>query len=128
MLVRRTIRGAVAATLGVLLLAAPSFSLPARETAEASPQRSRRSRAQQAPTAERIREIQTALAGKGHYSGEPTGKWDSKTVEAMKKFQAANDLPVTGKIDAKSLQKLGLGSEVAGVAPPRPAADRGSSQ
>jgi len=119
----------VAAALGVLLWAVPVFILAMPEPVEAaSPQRSRRARGQQAPTADRIREIQRALAEKGHYAGEPTGKWDAKSVEAMKKFQASNDLPANGKIDAKSLQKLGLGSEVAGAAPPRPTADRGSPQ
>ena len=78
-----------------------------------------RPRAQKAPTAERIREIQTALGQKGFYEGEPHGKWDARSVEAMKKYQAANGLTATGKLDAKSLQKLGLGSEVAGAAAPR---------
>lgn len=120
----------MAAAFSVLLWAAPVYIVAVPETTEAaSPQRSPRARGQQAPSAERIREIQRALAEKGHFEGEPTGKWDAKSVEAMKKFQAANDLPVTGKIDAKSLQKLGLGSEIAGAAPPRPTAnpDRGSS-
>ena len=38
----------------------------------------------------------------------------------MKSFQQAHGITPTGKIDASSLQKLGLGSDVAGVAPPRP--------
>ena len=84
--------------------------------------RAPRPRAQNAPTPERVLEIQNALAAKGCYSGEPTGKWDARTVEAMKKFQSENGLAVTGKLEAKSLQKLGLGSEIAGVARPRPAA------
>lgn len=81
-----------------------------------------------APTAVRIREIQTALAQKGFYAGEPSGKWDAHSVDAMKKFQAANGLAQTGKFDAKSLQKLGLGSEVAGAAPPRESADPNKPQ
>jgi peptidoglycan hydrolase-like protein with peptidoglycan-binding domain len=79
-----------------------------------------RRRTQQAPTADRIREIQRALATTGRYSGEPTGKWDAKTIEALKAFQQENGLTPTGKLDALTLQKLGLGSEVAGSAPPRP--------
>jgi len=38
----------------------------------------------------------------------------------MKKFQSANGLEPTGKIDALTLQKLGLGSEVAGKGAPMP--------
>ena len=84
--------------------------------------KSRRQRGQKAPTPERIREIQSALAREGAYQGEPNGKWDAASVEAMKRFQAAHGRSPTGKFDALSLQKLGLGSQVAGVAAPRPPA------
>src|SRR5579885_2692908 len=77
-----------------------------------------RVRGQQAPTTDRIAEIQSALAKDGSYAGEPTGKWDSTTVEAMRRFQAGHGLNPTGKLDALTLQKLGLGSSTAGVAPP----------
>jgi peptidoglycan hydrolase-like protein with peptidoglycan-binding domain len=79
-----------------------------------------RERGQMAPTADRIEEIQTALARENAYQGEPNGKWDAATIEAMKKFQSANGLSPTGKIDALTLQKLGLGSEVAGKGAPMP--------
>lgn len=79
----------------------------------------RRDRGPKAPTPDRIREIQSALAREGAYSGEPNGKWDPASVEAMKRFQASHGLSPTGKLDAHSLQKLGLGSGVAGLAAPR---------
>jgi peptidoglycan hydrolase-like protein with peptidoglycan-binding domain len=75
---------------------------------------------QTAPTADRVSEIQTALAHGGYYQGDPNGKWDSSTVAAMQKFQSANGIEATGKIDAPSLQKLGLGSDIAGVSAPHP--------
>jgi peptidoglycan hydrolase-like protein with peptidoglycan-binding domain len=75
-------------------------------------------RRQLSPDPSRIREIQEALVRQGFYEGEPTGKWDSQTVSAMKGFQEAKGLAPTGKIDALSLQKLGLGSPTAGIAPP----------
>jgi peptidoglycan hydrolase-like protein with peptidoglycan-binding domain len=75
---------------------------------------------QQAPTADRISEIQEALASKGAFAGTPTGKWDDSTVDAMKKFQASHGLNATGKLDAPTLQKLGLGSQTAGLAAPTP--------
>jgi peptidoglycan hydrolase-like protein with peptidoglycan-binding domain len=125
--------------VALLLCAAPVFPLaqtppakssssstpstPVKKKSKSSKKRAARVRAQNAPTPERIREIQSALAAKGCYEGEPTGKWDARTVEAMKKFQSENELTVTGKLDAKSLQKLGLGSEVAGSARPRPPAN-----
>ncbi len=82
----------------------------------------RRARGQKAPTAERIEQIQAALAREGTYQGEPTGKWNATSTEAMKRFQAAHGLTPSGKLDALSLQKLGLGSDVAGRAAPRPPA------
>ena len=80
----------------------------------------RRERGQKAPAPERISEIQQALAKDGSFSGTPNGKWDESTVEAMKKFQAGHGLNPSGKLDAVTLQKLGLGSQTAGVAAPMP--------
>lgn len=87
-----------------------------------SSRNARRERGQQAPTPERITEIQQALAKGGSYTGTPNGKWDESTEEAMRKFQESHGLNPTGKLDARSLQQLGLGSTIAGVAPPRPSA------
>jgi peptidoglycan hydrolase-like protein with peptidoglycan-binding domain len=80
----------------------------------------RRERGQKAPDPARISEIQTALARDGSFEGRPNGKWDPATVDAMKKFQEAHGLNPSGKLDAKTLQKLGLGSQTAGLAPPMP--------
>ena len=71
------------------------------------------------PAADRTEEIQSALERGGFYSGNPNGKWDGSTQEALRRFQTANGLPPTGKLDALSLQKLGLGSDVAGLSAPR---------
>lgn len=79
-------------------------------------------KAQTAPTPDRIKEIQTALQREGAYSGEPTGKWDDATVEAVKSYQDKNGLSPTGKIDALTLEKLGLGSGTAGKGAPTPTA------
>jgi peptidoglycan hydrolase-like protein with peptidoglycan-binding domain len=65
-----------------------------------------------------VSEIQSALAKDGSFSGTPNGKWDDDTAQAMRKFQATHGLNPTGKLDALSLQKLGLGSQTAGVAAP----------
>lgn len=80
----------------------------------------RRERGQKEPTSDRISEIQQALAKDGSYTRTPNGKWDDSTQEALRKFQEAHGLNPTGKLDAKSLQQLGLGSSTAGVAPPAP--------
>ena len=75
---------------------------------------------QKAPMADRIGEIQAALVKDGSYTGVPTGKWDGSTADALRKYQSAHGLNPTGKLDARTLQKLGLGSETAGVAAPTP--------
>jgi peptidoglycan hydrolase-like protein with peptidoglycan-binding domain len=90
------------------------------KTGKSSGRRSKRVKGQAAPTADRINEIQGALAKKGVYTGEPSGKWDDSTAEAMRKFQATHGLNPTGKMDALTLQKLGLGSDTAGMGVPTP--------
>ena len=120
--------------LGAALLvsAAPAVSLAGRpgsaqtsakkKTAAKRSKRRSKVKAQTAPTSDRIREIQTALQREGAYSGEPTGKWDNTTVEAMKNYQDKNGLSPSGKIDALTLEKLGLGSRTAGKGAPSPTA------
>ena len=71
-------------------------------------------RGQAVPTKERITEIQSALQREGALNKEPTGKWDAASIDAMKKFQQDHGLNPTGKINALSLEKLGLGSDTAG--------------
>jgi hypothetical protein len=101
---------------------------PAPKTST-SKRRHRRSREvkQKAPTADRISEIQSALSRGGYYQGDPNGRWDSSTISAMRKFQSASGLDPTGKLDALSLQKLGLGSDIAGVSAPKPVPPPGSA-
>ncbi|HUO33493.1 MAG TPA: peptidoglycan-binding domain-containing protein [Candidatus Acidoferrum sp.] len=76
---------------------------------------------QKAPTPDRVKEIQSALSHEGFYQGEPNGKMDANTVTALQKFQSAHGLDPSGKLDAPTLQKMGLGSDVAGVSAPKPA-------
>jgi peptidoglycan hydrolase-like protein with peptidoglycan-binding domain len=73
---------------------------------------------QKAPAPDRIREIQSALQREGAMDGEPTGKWDDATIDGMKKYQEKQGLNPTGKIDAPTLNKLGLGAETAGKGAP----------
>jgi Putative peptidoglycan binding domain len=103
-----------------------SASQPVHKTSTTKKRRrrTRREPMPKAPTADRISEIQDALARNGCYDGEQTGKWDASTVAAMRKFQQDHGLDGTGKIDALTLQKLGLGSDIAGAFAPRPVTPR----
>jgi peptidoglycan hydrolase-like protein with peptidoglycan-binding domain len=133
------LRTSITTGLALLLLAATAWSAPsasrkpsrgaakpgasavkkARVT-KASKHSKRRERGQKTPAPERISEIQQALAKDGSFHGTPSGKWDDSTVEAMRKFQSGHGLNPSGKLDAPTLQKLGLGSQTAGVAAPMP--------
>jgi peptidoglycan hydrolase-like protein with peptidoglycan-binding domain len=106
-----------------------SASTAAKKKKRASSKSKRKARAkgQTAPTPDRIKEIQAALQREGAYAGEPTGKWDAATVDAMKTYQNKNGISPTGKIDAVSLNKLGLGSQTAGKGAPVAAASSSSS-
>src|SRR5487761_958651 len=101
-----------------------STSTTAKRKRRVSSKSRRKSRVkgQAAPTPDRIKEIQAALQKDGSYEGEPTGKWDAATTDAMRKYQDKIGVSPTGKIDAVSLNKLGLGSETAGKGAPLPAA------
>jgi peptidoglycan hydrolase-like protein with peptidoglycan-binding domain len=99
---------------------ATSTAKKSGKSGKVSSRRSKRVKGQAAPTSDRINEIQGALAKNGAYTGELSGKWDDSTVEAMKKFQASHGLNPSGKMDALTLQKLGLGSDTAGMGVPTP--------
>ncbi len=81
---------------------------------------------QQAPTADRYKEIQQALAAKGYLHGEPSGQWGAESADALKRFQADQNLMPDGKINSLSLIALGLGPKrltaKSDVAPPPQAA------
>jgi len=59
---------------------------------------------------ERVQEIQQALIREGYLQGDATGQWDSRTHDAMLRYQTMHGFPATGLPEAKSLMKLGLGA------------------
>jgi len=79
-----------------------------KKSARKTPVRSYRA-VQQAPTPERYKEIQQALADKGYLQGSPTGQWGTDSADALKRFQQDRNLQPTGKLDSLSLIALGLG-------------------
>jgi hypothetical protein len=90
---------------------------------------------QAAPTPERYKEIQQALAAKGYLKPEDaTGVWNQGSTDALKRFQAEQKIESTGKINSLSLIALGLGPkhETALAKPPAapqpPAPDPGPNR
>ena len=59
-----------------------------------------------AVTSDDIKKAQDALKAKGLSPGTD-GNMDAKTQQALRDFQKANDLPVTGVLDDKTKEKLG---------------------
>ncbi len=107
-----------------------------RKTVTSRSSRSRRTsrkrvvrRYQTAPTPERYKEIQQALADRGYYKGSIDGTWSPDCVDALRRFQAAENLDQDGKLGSLSLIALGLGPKrmvavkapVAAPAPVQPA-------
>jgi len=64
---------------------------------------------QQTPTPERYQEIQGALASRGYYRGTVDGRWDADSVDALRRFQADQNIPSDGRINSLSLIAMGLG-------------------
>jgi hypothetical protein len=100
--------------------ASSSKKQPAKKATTASKKRSPSSKkskkrvpswrtSQQVPTRERYMEIQQALISRGYLAEPPTGLWGPGCIEALKKFQASENLEPSGKLDSLTLIALGLG-------------------
>ncbi|WP_080508037.1 peptidoglycan-binding domain-containing protein [Bryobacter aggregatus] len=61
------------------------------------------------PGADRIREVQQALLDRGYLRIEPNGIWNAESIDALKRFEADQNVKVDGKLDSKMLIALGLG-------------------
>ncbi|MBZ5624475.1 MAG: peptidoglycan-binding protein [Acidobacteriia bacterium] len=78
---------------------------------------------QMAPSPERYREIQEALVARGFLKPEDAnGTWSPASTEALKNFQAGQNLDASGKINSLSLIALGLGPRRDATAPVKPPA------
>lgn len=59
-------------------------------------------------TKDQIKQAQTLLKGRGLYSGEATGKLDPDTRAALKKYQEAEGIKVTGTLNRATLEKMSI--------------------
>lgn len=95
--------------------AAPKTKAPVRATQHKPAARSPHSTkaawhpGQTAPTPERYKEIQEALAKKGYLHGDASGEWNQDSADALRRFQQDQNLQASGKLDSLSIIALGLG-------------------
>src|SRR5438445_278623 len=122
---RRTKSAIVA--VGLLLTASVSVSVasapPKKNSASSHPsskthkvahhatKKSRKTRGQQAIDGERTRQIQEALVREHYMTGEPSGKWDEATQQAMRRYQAEQGWQSKSIPDSRALIRMGLGPD-----------------
>ena len=111
---RSTDRGASWAPIGAPKIAPPAPSRGRRRRGGRSPSSSRASAASAAATRsdDMVKRAQQALIAAGYDVGTPDGAAGTKTVAAIRKFQAEKGIPVSGKLDDATLTALGLGGGV----------------
>lgn len=68
-----------------------------------------------------VASVQEKLKDQGFYYGEITGKKDTDTTAAIRRYQIRNGLQITGEINAETQRSLGLASKPAATPPPRAA-------
>jgi peptidoglycan hydrolase-like protein with peptidoglycan-binding domain len=59
-------------------------------------------------TADQIKQAQGILKQRSFYSGEQTGKLDTPTRAALKQYQQAENLKVTGTLNKITLEKMSI--------------------
>jgi len=62
-------------------------------------------------SAEQIRKVQQQLNKEGFHAGSVDGKWSSQTQNAIRNFQESKGLQVTGQLDERTLDELGLDAD-----------------
>jgi peptidoglycan hydrolase-like protein with peptidoglycan-binding domain len=58
-----------------------------------------------------IRKMQETLLIKGHYRGKVDGVFGLRTRASIRAYQKAENLPVTGQVDARTADRLGIRPE-----------------
>ena len=59
-----------------------------------------------------VRETQIVLLKKGYDPGPIDGMLGKKTIQAIRNFQKDSSLPITGKLDPKTREALGIKSRL----------------
>jgi peptidoglycan hydrolase-like protein with peptidoglycan-binding domain len=56
-----------------------------------------------------VRRVQEALVAEGYDPGRPDGSMTNDTRAAIREFQKDNGLVITGSLDSKTAERLGIG-------------------
>lgn len=97
----------------VALLAVPSFAVqtPNSSTPKGDDSNAARVR-KRGPifraTKDQIKQAQTLLKQRGLYGGDVTGKLDAGTRDALRKYQEAEKIKVTGTLNRNTLEKMNI--------------------
>lgn len=70
-----------------------------------------RVRGQKAIDSDRVRQIQEALIREHYMKGEPSGKWDASTQQALRHYQSDQGWQSKTVPDSRALIRLGLGPD-----------------
>ena len=97
-------------TLGVML-AAPMAAMAAGAD---SPRENLPAAVDQLLAQDMIQQAQTTLKMAGYNPGRTDGVFDAQTATAVRQYQAANGIPVSGLLDGQTRRVLFPGSEDAG--------------
>ena len=84
---------------GIALGQETTQSAPAKEATQSSDQ-------QITLTAKEVKAVQQALFSRGYLLKNPSGVLDAETRQALRDFQTAQKLDVTGRVDSATLEKL----------------------
>ena len=113
-----------ALALGLALIATPVFATGSHTASKGHKSavrrvghRLRHPIGQRGIAPERATQIQNALIREKYLSGEPSGKWDSETEDAMQKYQADHGWQTKLTPDSRALISLGLGPSTASSQP-----------
>jgi peptidoglycan hydrolase-like protein with peptidoglycan-binding domain len=121
---------AIALAVGILISPAAAASRRTHSSSSksrhlsktSSKHRRHRKHGQQEIASNRAREIQTALIREHYLTGQPNGQWDTRTKEAMARYQADNGWQAKKVPDSRAIIKLGLGPSHADLLNPNTAA------
>ena len=72
------------------------------------------SQTDQRETKAHVKTVQENLREKGYYNGQIDGIAGPQTKAGIRQYQKAENLPVTGRLDAQTAGKLGVGPESVG--------------